>query len=100
MDCWLDFSTATAHRIVSYISLHPLVFVAFLTPSRMTVSKPQISEHDSNWFGARLTHAKELYEFWAGTWDNVPKLAQFELGYKKEDIEWIGIDLLKVSLRM
>jgi hypothetical protein len=66
----------------------------------MTVSKPQISEHGSNWFGARLTHAKELYEFWAGTWDNVPKLAQFELGYKKEDIEWIGIDLLKVSLRM
>jgi hypothetical protein len=64
----------------------------------MTVSKPQISEHDSDCFGAMLTEAEELYEFWAGTWDNVPKLAQFELGYKQEDIEWIGIDLLKVSL--
>ncbi|RSH89770.1 hypothetical protein EHS25_001756 [Saitozyma podzolica] len=47
----------------------------------MTVTKPQI----------------KLYEFWAGTWDNVPKLAQFELGYEKEDIEWISIDLLKIN---
>jgi L-cysteine desulfidase len=66
----------------------------------MTVSKPDISEHDSHFFAvhdAVLTRAEELYEHWESTWANVPKLAQFELGYKKEDVEWISIELLKVS---
>ncbi|RSH80182.1 hypothetical protein EHS25_007192 [Saitozyma podzolica] len=45
----------------------------------MTVSKPYI----------------KLYEHRESTWANVPKLAQFELGYKKEDVEWISIELLK-----
>ncbi|GFZ51190.1 hypothetical protein JCM24511_08948 [Saitozyma sp. JCM 24511] len=41
-----------------------------------------------------MPHIK-LYEHWESTWANVPKLAQFELGYKKEDVEWISIELLK-----
>jgi hypothetical protein len=60
----------------------------------MTVSMPHISERVSH---AVLTRAEELYEHWESTWANVPKLAQFELGYKKEDVEWISIELLKVS---
>ncbi|RSH94155.1 hypothetical protein EHS25_003958 [Saitozyma podzolica] len=45
----------------------------------MAISRPQI----------------KLYKNWESTWANLPKLAQFELGYKQEDIEWINIELLK-----
>lgn len=65
----------------------------------MAVSMPHISERVSHSFtvhDAVLTRAEELYEHWESTWANVPKLAQFELGYKKEDVAWISIELLKV----
>jgi len=38
----------------------------------------------------------ELYEFVGSCWANVPKIALAETGWKKDDLEWVSINLAEV----